>query len=211
MVEAKPVEVRALELEIRDWRLETDQFDSLNKDALIWAEGPDKVKGKSRFELHPAQEFAIYSSPPSPTDLRTALELVKPKRVYVFAVSPTTVSSSPAPRITDEFLTRLSGMAKYAINNRGGRVSMQQLASALAQRERAIHIGLEWLAAGGHVTVIGEAATDAITLSAGNGETNQYLQKELYIAVKGILQETSEYRQYFSRANLRTIMESALR
>jgi hypothetical protein len=101
-------------------------------------------------------------------------------------------------------------MAKYAINNRGGRVSTQQLASALAQRARAIRIGLEWLAAGGHVAVTGEADADTVLLSPGSGEANQYLQKELYIAVRGILEETTAYRQYFARANLESIMESAL-
>jgi hypothetical protein len=37
---------------------------------------------------------------------------------------------------------------------------------------------------------------------------DQYLQKELYIAVKGILAETAAYREYFSRANLELVMES---
>jgi hypothetical protein len=101
-------------------------------------------------------------------------------------------------------------MAKYTINNRGGRVSVQQLASALAQRERAIRIGLEWLAAGGHVAITGEADAESVLLAPGSGEPNQYLQKELYIAVRGILEETAAYRQYFSRANLDSIMESAL-
>ena len=36
----------------------------------IWAEGADKAKGKSRFELQLADEFAIYTTPPSPTELR---------------------------------------------------------------------------------------------------------------------------------------------
>jgi hypothetical protein len=210
IVEEKPVEVRGPELETSDWRLELDRLNSLNQEVLIWAEGADRSKGKSRFELHPAEEFAIYSTPPSPADLRAALDRVKPKKIYVFAVSPLAGSSPSTPRITDEFLTRLSGMAKYAINNRGGRVSIQELASATAQRERAIRIGLEWLAAGGHVAVTGDADAGAVRLSAGTGELNQYLQKELYIAAKGILEETAAYRQYFSRANLESIIESAL-
>jgi single-stranded-DNA-specific exonuclease len=209
VVEEKPVEVRAPALEIRDWRLEVDRLNSLHKDVLVWAEGADKSKGKSRFELHLAEEFAIYTTPPSPTDLRAALDAVKPKKIYVFAVSPVMGNSPSTPKLTDEFLTRLAGMAKYAINNRDGKVSIQGLASAMAQRERAIRIGLEWLGAGGHLAVLGEADADAVLLSAGNGETNQYLQKELYIAVQGILEETTAYRKYFSRANPDAIMGSA--
>jgi hypothetical protein len=37
---------------------------------------------------------------------------------------------------------------------------------------------------------------DALSLSAGNGEGNQYVQKELYVAVKGLLEETAAYRNY---------------
>jgi hypothetical protein len=130
------------------------------------------------------------------------LEIVKPKKVYVLGVSP-------KPETTDEFLTRLAGMAKYVINNRSGRTSIKELAAAAAQRQSAVRIGLEWLAAGGHVTVIGEEDADAVVLSAGRGEANQYLQKELYVAVRGILQETAAYREYFGRADLESIMGSA--
>jgi len=63
---------------------------------------------------------------------------------------------------------------------------------------------LEWLAAGGHIAVSDEG--EAVLLSTGNGEANQYAQKELYVAVKGILAETAAYREYFSRANIEALM-----
>jgi len=105
---------------------------------------------------------------------------------------------SPAAARTDEFLGHLAGMAKYAINNKGGKASIKELAVAAAQRESAVRIGLDWLAAGGHVSISGE--NDAVLLSAGNGEGDQYLQKELFTAVRGILEETTAYRAYFSTA-----------
>jgi single-stranded-DNA-specific exonuclease len=204
VTEEKPLEVRATKIEILDWRSNVERFEGLK--VLTLAEGKDKEKGVNRSNLHRADEFAIYTTPPSPSDLRAVLEVVQPKRIYVFGVSPG-IQTSSRNKLTDEFLAQLAGMAKYLINNKGGKASIRELASATAQRERAIRIGLEWLAAGGHVTVTdGE---DAVVLSAGNGETNQYLQKELYVAVKGILAETAAYREYFSRANLASIMGSA--
>jgi len=170
---------------------------NLQPPTLIWAEGIDKAKGKSRFDLHQADEFAIYTTPPSPSDLRTALETVKPKKVYVLGVSPNLQK-------TDEFLSQLAGMVKYVINNKGGKISVNELAVATAQRLSAVRIGLEWLAAGGHVAVTGE--NDALSLSRGSGETNQYLQKELYIAVKGILEETAAYRAHFVKADINNLM-----
>jgi hypothetical protein len=70
-----------------------------------------------------------------------------------------------------------------------------------------VRIGLEWLAAGGHVTIVPEG--EAVLLSAGNGEANQYVQKELYVAVKGILEETAAYREYFSRAAIEALIVGA--
>ena len=122
---------------------------------------------------------------------------MKPKKVYVLGIAP-------AAEKADVLLARLAGMTKYAINNKAGKVSVRELAVATAQRESAIRIGLEWLAAGGHVTVSSEE--EALILSKGHGETNQYLQKELYIAVKGILEETAAYRAYFSLAGIETLI-----
>jgi hypothetical protein len=154
-----------------------------------FAEGDDKKKvgGADRYTLQPAKELAIYTTPPGPTELKAILEQVEPQRVYLVAQNP------PAEK-TDEFLTRLAGMAKFVIAKKGGETTVSALAAATAQREVTVRIGLEWLAAGGHVAVQGEE--DAISLSARNGDGNQYVQKELYVAVKGLLEETAAYRNY---------------
>jgi hypothetical protein len=112
---------------------------------------------------------------------------------------------SPAPEKPDAFLTRLAGLAKYVINQKGGKVTVGELAVVTGQREGAIRLGLEWLVAGGHVSIQREDET--VVLSPGNGESNQYLQRELYIAVKGILEETTAYRAHFQRAEPGSLME----
>ena len=198
VVEEKPIEVQKARPQIRDLRLQPATL-NLQPSTLIWAEGPDRAAGVPRHELRQADEFSIYTTPPSPADLRRALEIVQPKIVYVFGVSP-------PPQKTDEFLTYLAGLCKYVLNQRGGRVTLSELAAATAARESAVRIGLEWLAAGGHAAVSGE--DDALFLSRGNGEGNQYLQKELYVALKGILEETAAYRAYFARADINNLMGS---
>lgn len=199
IVEEAPPELRKRKTEIMDYRLQTEHLKSLQGEVLIWAEGGDKSKGKNRFELNEADELAIWTTPPSPAELRAVLEVVKPKKIYLFGVSPNTEK-------TDEFLSRLAGIVKFIINQRGGKITIGELASVMAQREGAIRIGLEWLAAGGHVSMQRDASQDAILLSAGNGELNQYLQRELYLSVKGILEETAAYRAHFARANVDSIL-----
>lgn len=196
VVAGETIEIQKPKLQIRDMRLQPSLL-NLQPSTLIWAEGADKSVGVPRFELHQADDLSIYTTPPSPADLRKALEIVRPKMIYVFAISP------PAEK-PDEFLSHLAGLCKYILNQRQGKVNIQELASAMAARESAVRIGLEWLAAGGHIAVLGEE--DALVLSSGNGRTNQYLQKELYVAVKGILEETAAYRAHFAKADIDNLM-----
>ena len=198
VAEEKPVEIQRPGLEVRDMRLQPSLL-NLQPSTLIWAEGPDRAVGTPRQDLHQADELSIYTSPPSLAELRRTLEVVQPKVIYVFGISPSTEQP-------DEFLSHLAGLCKYVLNQRRGKVTVRELAAAMATRENAVRIGLEWLAAGGHISVTGE--NEALVLSKGNGETNQYLQKELFVAVRGILQETAAYREYFARANIESLMES---
>ena len=165
---------------------------------MIWAEGADKAKGANRFDLHPADEFAIFTTPPSPIELRAALEVVKPKIIYLLGISPATEK-------TDEFLSRLAGMAKFTINQRNGNANISELAAATAQREATIRLGLEWLGAGGHIKV--QEENGEFDLSIGDSVANPYLQHELYLAVKGLLEETPAYRNYFARADAKFLFK----
>jgi len=198
VVEEKSVEIRESKIEIRDMRSQPSLL-NLQPSTLIWAEGPDRAVGTPRFKLEPADELSIYTTPPSPALLREVLKTVKPKTVYVFG-------NSPPEEKPDEFLAHLAGLCKFVLNQRRGKGSLRELASAMAVRESAVRIGLEWMAAGGHISVTGEE--DALFLSRENSEANQYLQKELYVAVRGILEETAAYRAHFARADINNLMGS---
>lgn len=188
VTEEMPVEVRGQRLEIRDLRLQSVTL-NLQPSTLIWAEGPDRAAGVNRLDLTQADEFTIYTTPPSPAELRKALEIVKPRIVYVFA-------KLPAEQKPDEFLTYLAGLCKYVLNQRRGKTTISELAAAAAARESAVQLGLEWLAAGGQLTVSIE--DDAVLLSKETQEKNPYLQAELFIALRGVINETSAYRNYFA-------------
>jgi single-stranded-DNA-specific exonuclease len=200
VVEEAPPELRKHKTEIVDFRLEPEKFESLPSGILVWAEGAERAHGKSRFELQLADVFAIYTAPPSAADLSQALETVRPKQVYLFGVAP-------AAEKPDAFLARLAGLTKYVINQKAGTVTIGELAVVTAQREGAIRLGLEWLAAGGHISIQREGEQETVLLSRGTGELNQYLQRELYLAVRGILEETAAYRAHFQRADAGSLME----
>jgi single-stranded-DNA-specific exonuclease len=186
----KTIERHKPRVEIRDLRLHPSDFRP-EPSILVWSEGSSKSKGVDRFQLRESEEFAIWTTPPSLFELRSGLEIVKPTTIYLLAVTP----KAEKP---DEFLTRLAGMTKFAISQRGGKVSIRSMATATAQRETTIRLGLEWLAAGGHLSVEGDE--DELQLSSSPGSANPYLQRELYISVKGLLEETAAYRAHFTRA-----------
>jgi len=187
VVEEKPVEVKHKEIEVVDLRNNVETFKRLNVQTFVEGKDKKKVVGIDRYGLQQSDELAIYTTPPGTVEMKAIIAQVKPQKVYLMAKNP------PAEK-TDEFLTRLAGMAKFAITKKGGKTTIPELAAATAQRESTLRIGLEWLAAGGHVTVLSE--DDAITLSSGDSEGNQYVQSELYVAVKGLLEETAAYRNY---------------
>ena len=197
IINEQPIEIRKPKIQLRDLRLQPSTFNS-HVSTLIWAEGNDKAKGKSRFDLYPADELTIFTTPPSTLELRVALEVVKPKIIYLFGISP-------AAEKTDEFLSRLAGMAKFAINQRSGVIKISELATATAQREATIRIGLEWLGAGGHLKV--EEENGELNLAIGDGISNPYLQRELYIAIKGLLEEAAAYRNHFTRADVESLFK----
>lgn len=197
VLEEKAVEIRDSRIEIRDLRLQASLL-NLQPSTLIWAEGPHKGVGKSRLELHQADELSIFTTPPSPAELRKVLDIVKPKTVYVFA-------NPPPEEKPDEFLTHLAGLCKFVLNQRRGKTTILELAAATAARESAIQVGLEWLSATGQLTVAAE--DNNVILSKEAQEKNPYLQAELYTALRGVLNETSAYRKYFASADLKVLFQ----
>jgi single-stranded-DNA-specific exonuclease len=184
-------------LEIVDLRLQPAS-DALPASCLVWAEGADKANGNDRLHLREAEAFAIWTTPPSRADLRSALEITRPRQVYL-------LGRAPAPEPVDAFLNRLAGMAKYALNQREGKASVAAMAAATAHRELTVRLGLEWLAAGGHLRI--EGGEDDIQLLPGNAASDKEIQAELRAGVKSLLEETAAYRDHFARATPETLLD----
>ncbi len=199
ITEEQAVEIQESKVVIRDMRLQPFGYAQGESSSLVWAEGSDKSVGKSRLELTQADKLSIYTTPSSPADLRKALEIVKPKTVLVFA-------NPPAEEKPDEFLAHLAGLCKFVLNQRKGKTTTPELASAMSTRESAVQIGLEWLSATGQLTVAME--DDNVILSKETQEKNPYLQAELFVALRGVLNETSAYRKYFATADLNKIFQT---
>jgi len=207
LIEEKPVRITKPKIEIIDYRNAEDPRNilaslSLQPATIIWAEGEDRkaVGGVDRNGLEPANALAIWTTPPGSAELRWVLEKVKPEKIHLFAINPGT----DEPKA---FLERLTGLVKFAINKRGGSVTLAELATATAQREATVRLGLEWLSAGGYFDLRIEG--QQLHFTEQTNPANSYLQQELFIALKGLLAETAAYRAFLSRADHDAIILSS--
>jgi len=189
LAEGTPVEVLAPNYEVVDWRNEMGELAGKQ----VWAEGADKLQGLPRHALTPNEDLVIYTAPPARRVLRAVLEKTQAKRVYF-------VGTLPAQETAEEFLTRLAGICKFVMNQRGGKTSLTEIAASMATREEAAQLGLEWLSSGGgHLLV--QVEDDQVKIEKGAGQKNPYAQAELLTALRGALKETAAYREYV-RASL---------
>lgn len=190
-------EVQLLPPEVLDRRAEG--LKGLPASLPVLAEGaelPAHLQCFHRYSLPPAPEIGIYTIPPGPREWRELWERVRPRRVYWLA-------DPPPPQTAEAFLSRLAGLVKYALRHKGGRASLADLVAATAERELTVRLGLEWLAAGGHIEAEFEEGT--VILRRGNEQANPYAQNELFRAVRSLLQETAAYRNLWARMAVREL------
>lgn len=184
------IEIETSRIEMADWRAQPGQ---LPAEAQVFAEGKHKEVsgGRDRCQLTPAAELAVYTIPPGPAEWEEILQTVKPRKVYLLA-------RPYEEEKVEEFIIRLSGLVKYALHRRGGKATIRELAAATAQREATVRLGLAWLDASGHLSV--QQEDSQLHLASGSGHAEPYLQRELYTAIRGMLEETAAYRAYFCKA-----------
>ncbi len=89
----------------------------------------------------------VWTTPPGWAELQEVLTCTRPNRLVVFAVDPETDQPQA-------FLHRLAGLVKYVLSKQDGWATLSGLAAATAQKKWTVRLGLEWLAAMGHITII---------------------------------------------------------
>ena len=193
--------------EIIDYRMEPDPLpllDSLRKQPgfQVWCEAEDKSRlgGQDRLELLPTPNLAIWTIPPGPAELHSALQAVKPEKVVLFAVNP-------GLDHMDAFLRRLAGLFKYALGSSQGRVSLPALAAATAHRLATVRLGLDWLQARGHLHIV--SIDDNTALLEQSDGISQPGITEIAARLTAILDETAAFRKYYTRADKDALLKSA--
>jgi hypothetical protein len=216
-VDARPIEeprpegfpkTLRVSVEIVDYRREPNPRQVLERlraqeDVQVWSEAGARaeIAGQDRYELKPAKVLIVWTTPPGPAEVRTALEKVSPATVYLFGIDP----GLDHP---ETFLKRLAGLTRYALRSNQGQVKVSTLAAATAQRETTVRQGIAWLAARGHLVVLSEEG-DEIQLAEGNhvggeprfGKAVTAHLPRIAARLRALLEETAAYRAHFARAD----------
>ncbi len=211
------LETLQVSIEIADHRREPNPRKALERlwgqgDVQVWSEAEARagIGGQGRYELKPSKVLIIWTTPPGPTELRTALEKVSPATVHLFGIDP----GLDRP---ETFLKRLAGLTRHALSSNQGRVNISTLAAATAQRETTVRLGIAWLAARGHLVVLDlDEEGDEMQLAEGNhvggkprfGKAVTAHLPRIAAQLRALLEETAAYRAHFGRAEKETLIPS---
>jgi single-stranded-DNA-specific exonuclease len=185
-------------LQVVDLRL--DPKPALPAGCLIWAEGTHVADAVNRLQLQPSDRLAIWTAPPGRAELDAALAVVQPRTVYLIGALLDAVAEEKA------FLSHLAGMAKFAIQRRDGRATISQMSAACGHRELTVRLGLEWLAASGHIGF--KVDGDSITVTSAGEPASEEVRGELLRGLRSLLEETAAYRTRFRTAPADTLLLS---
>jgi single-stranded-DNA-specific exonuclease len=194
------VEIISRKREVVDFRNANDLEEVLSNiqsqpSTMLWAEGAEKKPrgGKTRYELSPADTLAIWTIPPSPEELRLAVNTVNPRKVILFAVADPVQSP-------EAFIGQLAGLMKYAVNHRAGKVAYSDLETATAQRAITVRMAVQWLVSQGKFRIMLENES-GLVLSIGDSSLDPSRATHLWAEIQSLLAESTAYRVYFKQAN----------
>jgi single-stranded-DNA-specific exonuclease len=201
-----------LQIEVIDWRTKNlakitlEAFYAAQQPAqglVVWADGAASAPFTlaRRYDLPQADILVIWSAPCGWRELIYAIERVRPTTIYLCA-------AEAADDRVEPFLKRLTGLLKHDITQRGGRVNLPRLATALNQRLITARKGIEWLEATGQIAML-DWSEEQLTVEMGGQTSNE--ADELASELKVLLAETAAWRQYYRRLKVELIADIARR
>ena len=177
----------------------TALVEGLAERPVIWGEDGVDEPASGRDRIGSAQTLVVWTTPPGRHELQQVLRRAQPRTVHLFAVDPDTARA-------DRFLACLAGLCKHAVGHREGRVAIARLAAASAHREATVRAGLDWLAARGDITVVGQDG-ETVTLADG-GQADPTATARAEADVRELLTETAAYRRFYATVPLDELMRT---
>ena len=203
------------EIVIMDMRWDDNDIKTIIRNlpvgTLVWIEGEEKsiispefkkinpnINFSDRNNLVPCANFAIWTPPPSPKDLKTAIDIVNPDQVILLKRSLNTTTM-------ETFIGQLMGLIKFTLNHRKGTISYPALAAATAQSENTIRSAISWMMFQGEVSITQENGSE-ITLTKGTSLKDPIQASRYWAEVRNMFNETLAYRTHFIKADKNSLL-----
>lgn len=165
-----------------------NQLKNEHPDVLVWREAANGLDGVDRFHLHTARTLAVWTTPADVFIWEAALDVVQPDTLILFG--------QPTPFETPQaLLTQVGGLLKYALQDKGARVSVSELAALTAQTEVVIHACLRWF--NGNSELQATPLTDDVYQLENvphTGKDTRPLER-----LQALLKETNAYRRFWRK------------
>ena len=161
--------------------------------ALVWSEAEKvpalgRAASVNRLNLVESETLIVWTVPPSLSIWSAGLDTVKPARLILFGVRPDMETKA-------KLMPRLAALVKYALNQKAGRVRLEDLAAATGHRAATVRHGLQALQALGRLDYqlrkTGEYQLSAPSESRADKLDDSYEQLDL------LLRETRAWRNYW--------------
>ncbi|PKO17170.1 MAG: single-stranded-DNA-specific exonuclease RecJ [Chloroflexi bacterium HGW-Chloroflexi-10] len=189
------------ELQILDFRqrpVALKEWIQQNPAALIWQEGLFTLKQPyfHRHTLKPSTDFVVLTIPPNISELRKALQTVNPDQLIL-------ADEFPQANTVNEFIKTLSGLLKFAIEQKHGLLEETALAAVLGHRRQTIRAGLEYLSSSGIISMIEHPDTQIFIRTGGVKDTDNKEISEQHL--RFLLHETYAFRKWYKKASIEQI------
>ncbi|QPC84004.1 single-stranded-DNA-specific exonuclease RecJ [Phototrophicus methaneseepsis] len=158
-------------------------------DALVYYEGLSRdVQGTDRYHLTNADTLIVWSVPPGAILWKALLNEVQPQIVILVG------AQQPLSRFQD-LVQIIAGLAKYAINQRQGFITMQDIAARTGQYEHTIQRAIHWLNAQSELSFEAVSEDSYVVTTKGAKANEPYDATRL----KHLLDESRAYAAYWMK------------
>jgi single-stranded-DNA-specific exonuclease len=200
------VAARRPPLTVRDYRGEPEPEYILSSlraegDMQVWAEGigTGVADTRTRLELVHGGRLAVWTLPPGPQELASALALVDPDELMLFA-------HDAVPSTPEAFLEHLAGLVKFALAQRQGDFDLEAAAARTAHRRSVVQAGLSMLSAQGTIGIV-RRGDRLWKLAPGSSRSDPQKSAAARRRLHGLLEETAAYRSFVVHAPVEAVVQ----
>ena len=141
------------------------------------------------------EQIMFFEAPDNENDFTSIITQTQPNIVHLMNFIEEIIGS-------DKYLTKLSGMLKYALSNLDGKIEIQRIANALNSSSETVECALELFEAAERIDME-KIAADTVKISYIHPlELSKIKQNELFKEFNQLNEKSNEFKEFYQNAQL---------